>query len=167
MVTGSDACAAHEHAIEINRVKQPAGSEVLVDAGIHEVRVVDRGSKRVADQTLNAAAGQRHVVELGFAQPGAAYGGTEQAPPSSTGVATFLRAGDVVGAVGVLALGAAAAVYVLARSDVALRRRALRVGARLRASFFYSEVTATPTSLPATRRWQRRFVAWYRLVWGE
>ena len=89
MVTGSDACAAHELAIEINRVKQPAGSEVLVDAGIHEVRVVDRAWKRVADQTINAAAGQRHVVELGFAQPGAVCGGTEQAPPSSTGVTTF------------------------------------------------------------------------------
>ncbi len=89
MVTGSDACAAHELATEFDPVKQPAGSEVLVDAGIHEVRVVDRGSKRVADQTINAAAGQRHVVELGFAQPGAVCGGTEQAPPSSTGVATF------------------------------------------------------------------------------
>lgn len=176
-VIGSDACPAHDFAIEIDRVKQPAGSELLVDPGVHEVRVVDPATQRIADRTINAAAGQRHVVELGFAPPGAVCGGSEQAaapPPSPgipkaavglgiaggalllTGIAlgvvgvvkrsdldsckpgctadaigdtrTFFVAGDVVGGVGVLALGAAAAVYFLVRGDVAPRASATRGG---------------------------------------
>jgi hypothetical protein len=170
-VTGSDACPAHDFVIEIDRVKQPAGSELLVDPGVHEVRVVDAATKHIADQTINAAAGQRHAVELGFAPPGAVCGSADQAaggpsshaaipgaavglgiaggallltgivlgvvgavkrgdldackPNCSTdaidGARTFFVAGDVVGGVGILALGAAAAVYFLARADVAPR----------------------------------------------
>jgi len=176
-VVGSDACPAHDFAIEIDRVKQPAGSELLVDPGVHEVRVVDPATKRTADRTINAAAGQRHVVELGFAPPGAVCEGASQAvapPPSSgipkaavglgiaggtllltgivlgvvgvvkrsdldsckpgcsadaiSGARTFFLAGDVVGGVGVLALGAAAAVYFLARGDVVPRASATRGG---------------------------------------
>jgi hypothetical protein len=174
-VIGSDACPAHDFAIEIDRVKQPAGSELLVDPGVHEVRVVDGATKHTADRTINAAAGQRHVVELGFASPLAVCGGSEQAAaaPTSNGIPkpavglgiaggallltgialgivgvvkrsdldsckpgcsadaigdarTFFLAGDVVGSVGILALGAAAAVYFLARNDVVPRTSATR-----------------------------------------
>lgn len=84
-VVGSDGCPAHDFAIQIDRVKQPAGSEVLVEPGVHEIRVVDPGTKHTADKTINAAAGQRHVVELGFASPLATCGSAEENPPSSPG----------------------------------------------------------------------------------
>lgn len=178
-VIGSDACPAHDFAVQIDRVKQPAGAELLVDPGVHEVRVVDPATKHVADQTINAAAGQRHVVELGFAPPSAACGASEQAGAESPGpgiptvsvdlgiaggallltgivlgvvgalkrsdldsckprcsadavgdARTFFVAGDVVGGLGVLALGAAAAAYFLVRGDVVPRASAARSGIR-------------------------------------
>ena len=177
-VTGSDACPAHDFTVEIDRVKQPPGSDLLVDPGVHEVRVVDAATKHIADQTINAVAGQRHVVELGFASPLAVCGSSEQpaaAAPGTTGIPkaavglgiagggllvagialgvvgivkrsdldsckpncsadaidgarTFFVAGDVVGAVGLLALGTAAAVYFFALGDVAPRATATRGG---------------------------------------
>jgi hypothetical protein len=82
-VVGSDGCPAHDFAIQIDRVKQPTGSELLVEPGVHEVRVVDPATTHTADQTINAAAGQRHVVEMSFASPLAACGTTEENPVSA------------------------------------------------------------------------------------
>ena len=170
-VIASEGCPAHEGTIEIDRVKVAQSSANVVDPGIHEVRLVDTTTNRVVDKTINAASGELHVVELGFAPDGAAC--TDPAAPKRgsvpkvavglgivggalllTGVVlggigaskrsdldackpgcsndavdsarSFFVAGDVIGAVGILTLGAATAAFFLGRGDPDTRPTSIR-----------------------------------------
>ena len=174
--TGPDGCPMRDVTIEIDRVKHLPSTEVLVDAGIHEVRVVDPATTRVVDKTINVARGERRIVELAFGSNGAVCGAAT-APPSAppprgipklaiglgiaggafllTGVVfgvagaakrsdldsckpncdndqidgarKFFVVGDVLGAFGVLTLGAAVAAYFLSKDDAGMRATSIRV----------------------------------------
>ena len=154
--------------------------EHLVDPGVHEVRVVEPETNRVADKTINATLGQLHIVELGFAVPGAVCarspvatashapipklavglgiaGGAllltgvfvlgvvgavkrsdlDECKPDCTseqidGVRPFFVAGDVIGAVGLVGLGAAAVVFFATRGDARANASASSRGFQLR-----------------------------------
>jgi hypothetical protein len=170
-VTGSDGCTSRDVAIEIDRVKHTQAGALFVDPGIHEVRVVDASTKRIADKTINAVIGEVHVVELGFAPAGAVC--TDPGEPGRGGIPkvaiglgitggvllltgvvlggigamkrsdldsckpgcsneqidgarSFFVAGDVIGAVGLLTLGAATAAFFLGRGDTDTRSSAVR-----------------------------------------
>ncbi len=175
-VTGTDGCPARDVSIEIDRVKVAQAGAATVDPGIHEVRVVDTTTNRIADKTINATSGELHVVELGFAPPGTTCGSAAAESSSGHGVPkvavglgivggallltgvvlggigaskrsdldtckpgcsndaidgarTFFVAGDVIGAVGILTLGAATAAYFLSRGDNSARVSTARVSA--------------------------------------
>jgi hypothetical protein len=170
-VVASDACPAHEVSIEIDRVKVAPSGPTFVDPGIHEVRVVDKRTNRIADKTINATSGELHVVELGFPSDGAAC--TDPVPPTKGGVPkvavglgiaggallltgvvlggigaakrsdldackpgcsndeidgarSFFIAGDVIGAIGIVTLGAATAAFFLGRADPDTRTMSVR-----------------------------------------
>lgn len=170
-VIGPDGCSARDAAIEIDRVKHAQSAALFVDPGIHEVRVVDTATKRIADKTINATTGEVHVVELGFAPAGAVCtapgesaargvpkvavglgiaGGAllltgvvlgvigavkrsdlDACKPGCSnddidGARTFFVAGDVIGAVGIVTLGAATAAFFLGRGESDTRSSALR-----------------------------------------
>lgn len=182
-VSGSDACPLRDATIEIDRVKQAIDAEILVEPGVHEVRAIDNGGKRVAEQTINVAKNETRVVELGFAPSGALCTGTAYGPPAPSkgipkvalglgiaggallltgvvlgvvgalkrsdldeckpdcsaeridGARTFFVAGDIIGAVGILTLGAGAAAWLLGGEDVDAPKRspsAARVRPNLR-----------------------------------
>ena len=169
-VVASSGCPAPDVSIEIDRVKV-APSPTFVDPGIHEVRVVETTTHRIADKTINATSGELHVVELGFPAGGAAC--SDPVAPRSGGVPTvalglgiaggallvtgfvlggigaskrgdldackpgcsnddidgartFFVAGDVIGAIGILTLGAATAAFFLGRSEPDTRSTSIR-----------------------------------------
>jgi hypothetical protein len=171
-VIASDACPAREVSIEIDRVKVAQLGATFVDPGIHEVRVVESTTHRIADKTINATPGDLHLVELGFASDGAAcsdpvvprkgggpkvavglgivggallltgvvLGGIGAAKRSDLdackpgcsndeidGARSFFVAGDVIGGLGILTLGAATAAFFLGRGDPDTRSTSLRV----------------------------------------
>jgi hypothetical protein len=174
--SGFDGCPLRDATVEIDRVKHLPFTDLLVDPGIHEVRVVDTATTRVVDKTINVAHGERREVDLGFADTGVVCGAATrpEAPPATsttpkvaiglgiaggglllTGVVlgiigaskrsdlddckpscssdridatrVFFVAGDVIGGVGILALGTAAAVYFLGRGDAGVRATSIRV----------------------------------------
>jgi hypothetical protein len=83
-VKGADACAARDYRVEIDRVKRTESGDLLVDPGVHEIRVVDPASGNTKDDTVDLAAGSRRTLSFDFAPPGAQCAGASSEASTKT-----------------------------------------------------------------------------------
>lgn len=83
-VKGADACTKSEYRVEIDRVKRSESGDLLVDPGVHEIRVMDPASGKTKDETVDLAAGSRRQLSFDFSPPGAQCSGDSGATPTKS-----------------------------------------------------------------------------------
>ena len=112
-VRGADGCTHTDAGLEVTGAsrKHPDADALLVDAGVHEVKVTDPASGQVKTQTINFAAGERRDIDVDFASADVACTGpTVKTPagkvPTLTLVIGSIGAGLVVAGAGVGLVGA-------------------------------------------------------------
>lgn len=104
-VRGTDACTARDYRVEIDRVLRPENGDLLVDPGVHEVRVIDANGK-TKEETVDLAAGSRRSLTFDFAAAGAqcsgeSSGGAKSASSVPTPAIVLWVAGGVMLATGI------------------------------------------------------------------
>ena len=109
-VRGSDGCARTDAKLSVtgHSRKHPTDDALLVDPGVHEIKVTDPASGQTKTQTINFAAGERRDIDVDFANEGAVC--------TSSGVNTPLGRVSTL----TLALGGAGAGLVIAGATLGI-----------------------------------------------
>ena len=85
-VRSKDACLSSDYRVEIDRVKRTESGDLLVDPGVHEVRVTEGGKTK--DETVDLTAGSRRTLTFDFGAPGAQCTSEGRSPARSSSVPT-------------------------------------------------------------------------------